>query len=598
LTLLDFSQSKFYILTLKIRGFRSDTNYIAHGPLDHFDYWVLNYFNCLSLIDGYFNEWRPWNISFCRTDPTGDIPCADADITDIFIYHDSEYLYVKIRCRGPIPQALWPNFYQIFFDSNSPSPGYRGPTAEWDGNFNYLWENGRLFRYIGSGSDWSWQEIMSTPFALGWEDETGMEIAISRPAIGAVETTKMLFNVNAFDLGMNDRAPDDPIRDYYLYQYKPLILIDGNMEDWENMPEDCGNIPREYRDNTGDISDCSGDIANVDLSSDQMKMYFRIQFPCPLPQPLWGGNYYQIFIDIDQNASTGYTACQWGIGAEYLWENGWLYEHTGGNCDWSWKMVECAQPSLYSVGLSDNTQMEISIPRANLVLPHELSEVNSLRFILRVNSGVDSDIAPDSPQNRYYVWPGLVIWGTPNTTVKEDSSYNFTPTVHDVDRGDTLTFIIANKPVWANFDPDTGALTGTPANEDVGITHNIVITVSDGEASASLPPFDLEVLNVCDAPTITGTPATTVKIGKTYTFMPTAYDEDGGTLIFSIDNKPKWATFNTSTGALTGTPSRADIGIYKDIVITVSNNCGKSASLPSFNIEVRYPDCFISALEP
>ncbi len=87
------------------------------------------------------------------------------------------------------------------------------------------------------------------------------------------------------------------------------------------------------------------------------------------------------------------------------------------------------------------------------------------------------------------------------------------PTAADVDTGTTLTFSIANKPSWASFNTATGALTGTPANADVGATAGIAISVSDGELSATLPAFTLTVTNVNDAPTITGSPATTVAQG-------------------------------------------------------------------------------------
>lgn len=96
------------------------------------------------------------------------------------------------------------------------------------------------------------------------------------------------------------------------------------------------------------------------------------------------------------------------------------------------------------------------------------------------------------------------ISGTPNTSVNEDSVYSFTPTVNDVDVGDTKTFTITNKPTWATFNPTTGVLSGTPTNEDVGTTSNIVISVKDtANTSASLTAFNLTVVNVNDAPTIT-----------------------------------------------------------------------------------------------
>jgi hypothetical protein len=92
-----------------------------------------------------------------------------------------------------------------------------------------------------------------------------------------------------------------------------------------------------------------------------------------------------------------------------------------------------------------------------------------------------------------------VISGTPATSVDQGQAYSFVPTVTDPDE-DTLTFSIENKPTWASFDTATGALTGTPAKEHVGTTSGIVISVSDGEFTASLDAFNLEVINVNGAP--------------------------------------------------------------------------------------------------
>ncbi|MDF3123447.1 Ig-like domain-containing protein [Rheinheimera sp. 1928-s] len=178
------------------------------------------------------------------------------------------------------------------------------------------------------------------------------------------------------------------------------------------------------------------------------------------------------------------------------------------------------------------------------------------------------------------------ITGTPAITVAQGAAYSFVPTATDVDLGTTLTFSIANKPSWASFNTATGALTGTPANADVGATAGIVISVSDGELSAALPAFTLTVTNVNDAPTISGTPAITVAQGAAYSFVPTAADVDAGTTFtFSIANKPSWASFNTATGALTGTPGNADVGATAGIVISVSDG-ELSAALPAFTLTV------------
>jgi len=178
------------------------------------------------------------------------------------------------------------------------------------------------------------------------------------------------------------------------------------------------------------------------------------------------------------------------------------------------------------------------------------------------------------------------ITGTPATSVNEDEAYSFTPSADDVDTGATLTYIITNKPTWAAFDTATGALTGTPANADVGTTSGVVISVSDGTDTTDLAAFDLTVVNVNDVPTISGTPTTLVDQSTAYSFAPVGGDIDiGDTLTYSITNKPTWASFNTATGALTGTPVRADVGITSGIVISLTDGT-ETVSLPAFAIEV------------
>jgi hypothetical protein len=86
-------------------------------------------------------------------------------------------------------------------------------------------------------------------------------------------------------------------------------------------------------------------------------------------------------------------------------------------------------------------------------------------------------------------------------------------------------------------------------------------------------------------PTISGSPSSSDFAGQAYRFVPTTTNPGGGALGFSIANKPAWASFSTVTGALTGTPSSAQVGTYSNILISVSN--GKaSASLAAFSITV------------
>jgi hypothetical protein len=179
------------------------------------------------------------------------------------------------------------------------------------------------------------------------------------------------------------------------------------------------------------------------------------------------------------------------------------------------------------------------------------------------------------------------IEGTPSTIAEVEEYYSFQATAHDRD-GDVLTFSISNKPSWAAFDTARGFLSGFPANTDAGsVTSNIVISVSDGQATASLSPFDLSVGNAPtnSPPVISGSPAGEVIATQTYSFTPNASDPDNDSLMFSVVNLPAWATFNATSGRLYGTPGDEHLGVYENIRISVTDGMA-SASLNSFSIAV------------
>jgi len=294
-----------------------------------------------------------------------------------------------------------------------------------------------------------------------------------------------------------------------------------------------------------------------------------------------------------------------------------------------------------------------------------------------------------------------VISGTPPSSIMANSVYAFTPVASDAD-GDPLNFSISNLPGWASFDISTGALTGTPSDNDAGVYQNIVISVSDGTDTSALPGFSITVtananggaefnfaytsysvneggiatveitrnnssgsatvsystygisatqdqdyqgavstvvtfadgessrtINIAtnddtivendetfqvvllspslnynlgaassavvtirdndvainNPPTIAGNPSTSITANSPYSFTPTASDIDGDTLSFSITNKPNWASFNGSTGTLSGTPGDSDVGTYQNIVVSVSDGIN-TVSLAAFSITV------------
>jgi hypothetical protein len=84
------------------------------------------------------------------------------------------------------------------------------------------------------------------------------------------------------------------------------------------------------------------------------------------------------------------------------------------------------------------------------------------------------------------------ISGSPNTALVVGNAWSFAPTASDAD-GDALTFSISGAPAWMSFTSATGQLAGTPSDAHVGVYPGIVISVSDGAATASLQAFTLTV---------------------------------------------------------------------------------------------------------
>ena len=179
------------------------------------------------------------------------------------------------------------------------------------------------------------------------------------------------------------------------------------------------------------------------------------------------------------------------------------------------------------------------------------------------------------------------ISGIPSANATVGRSWSFTPSSSDPD-GDVVTFSIENGPAWANFNPSSGQLSGIPLLGDQGDYSDIRISVSDDQYTAVLPKFSVSVQSISanNGPLISGNPAIDVVVGQTYRFQPTASDPEGDNLTFGIANRPTWATFNSGTGELNGTPFVADAGLHENIVISVSDG-QQSASLSSFAINVR-----------
>lgn len=85
---------------------------------------------------------------------------------------------------------------------------------------------------------------------------------------------------------------------------------------------------------------------------------------------------------------------------------------------------------------------------------------------------------------------------------------------------------------------------------------------------------------------ISGVPSTAVFENELYEFTPYIEQYSNENLKFSIKNKPAWANFDSTNGTLSGSPTASDIGVFSNILISVSNGVYRT-QLEAFEIKVN-----------
>jgi hypothetical protein len=145
----------------------------------------------------------------------------------------------------------------------------------------------------------------------------------------------------------------------------------------------------------------------------------------------------------------------------------------------------------------------------------------------------------------------------------EDSAYSSTLADDASDpESDPMTFSKVSGPAWLSV-ASNGALSGTPANGDVGL-NAFTVQVDDTISGTDTATLNITVLNTNDAPSFTADPINETDATEDAAYSSTigddATDPDvGDTLFFSKVTGPAWLTV-AGDGTLSGTPTNADVG--------------------------------------
>ena len=185
-----------------------------------------------------------------------------------------------------------------------------------------------------------------------------------------------------------------------------------------------------------------------------------------------------------------------------------------------------------------------------------------------------------------------------DSTTSEDAAFNIeiASNFSDEDLGDTLNYSATLEngdplPDWLSFDTETGDLSGTPRNDDVGDI-SITVTASDGEAQTS-QSFTLSVENISDAPTLTAViPDSSTLEDSAFSLDVSNHFDDvdlGDALTFTANlegggDLPEWLSFDEETGQFSGTPENGDVG---DLSISVTASDGEASISDTFTVSVE-----------
>lgn len=151
------------------------------------------------------------------------------------------------------------------------------------------------------------------------------------------------------------------------------------------------------------------------------------------------------------------------------------------------------------------------------------------------------------------------ITSTPVTPWSDNVNYEYQLIAVDADT-DEVTFSAISMPDWLDIDSETGLLSGTPSNNDVG-TYHVSLGAFDGTVTTPYS-FDLEIFDGNSPPHFTNNPDTLAGFNSVYAWTAEVSDLDGDEIEYIPVKIPYFLTFLAESGYLTGTPSEVNEGIH------------------------------------
>ena len=173
----------------------------------------------------------------------------------------------------------------------------------------------------------------------------------------------------------------------------------------------------------------------------------------------------------------------------------------------------------------------------------------------------------------------------PAVEADEDENFTYQLLATDVDAGDVLTFQGVDLPDWLSVS-ETGLLTGTPSNDDVG-SHTVTVEVVDAAGAKDQATFSITVNNINDNPVLILDPDNINQGSTDFVFDEEEFfniqlgvtdvdkDDSHVFLIFS-ENNISWLDFNQNSGVLSGIADDINVGVH-EILFQVTDQAGATS---------------------
>lgn len=248
---------------------------------------------------------------------------SQSNVRSIKMVTEGDNLYILVT------GALLEEKGQLFINTdNDTGTGFKAPYWSNSGA-EYLLENGFLYQYTGtSGTDWSWTEIYvykeTDRFAL---TNTVLEISIALSDLGVRQEQTISVGYVWKDSAVHRLPNGRELLEFTVSPSSspqpqpqpsaPAFKIDGSVSEWSDIPVLVSGVS-----NPGMMK----------TANDNDYLYLLIEGSMLEAKT-------QIYLNTDNSAS-GYKPSNWNSGgAEYVIENGTLFQYTGQGSNWSWMKV-------------------------------------------------------------------------------------------------------------------------------------------------------------------------------------------------------------------------------------------------------------------